>query len=430
MLRALSSGAALAGRIAYIVLFHSYRFRLDDDHFQFGWEMGRIGRALATGYGYADPFNGHTGPTAWVPPLYPLLIAAAFKVFGVYTLKAAFALLALNSVFSSITALLVYEIGARCFGPRNGLWAGWLWALYPAAAQYATRWVWEMTLTTLVFTAIIVLALRMRRIGESKAERGSDASGDPQSLSRWALFGLLWGLIALLNPTPLLFLPVCVLWILLGAANPMQSCKRVLVAGLIWCAVIAPWTIRNERAFHSFIPLRGNFGAELYLGDGPGSTGFLMIYDHPYQSPSSCGSIARWARCAMRLRDQMARQAIRDNPGHFLADSVKRVYFFWSGVPRLFLDHPGVEAMRAFNYCFVSLAGLLGLALALRRHKPAAGLFAWAFLLLPLTYYFVTVHARFRHPLEPLICILGVYLFQSVKPHRPGWLGGSAEASN
>jgi hypothetical protein len=28
-------------------------------------------------------------------------------------------------------------------------------------------------------------------------------------------------------------------------------------------------------------------------------------------------------------------------------------------------------------------------------------------------YYLVTVHARFRHPLEPLIAILGVYLFQS-----------------
>jgi hypothetical protein len=30
-------------------------------------------------------------------------------------------------------------------------------------------------------------------------------------------------------------------------------------------------------------------------------------------------------------------------------------------------------------------------------------------------YYIVTVHARFRHPLEPLICILGVYLFQSAE---------------
>ena len=30
----------------------------------------------------------------------------------------------------------------------------------------------------------------------------------------------------------------------------------------------------------------------------------------------------------------------------------------------------------------------------------------------------VTVQARFRHVLEPVICVLGVYLFQSVTPRR------------
>jgi hypothetical protein len=39
--------------------------------------------------------------------------------------------------------------------------------------------------------------------------------------------------------------------------------------------------------------------------------------------------------------------------------------------------------------------------LALKRRIPGAVLFAWAFFLPPLVYYFVTVHARFRHPLRP-----------------------------
>src|ERR1700685_3133774 len=84
---------ALAVRVLYITLAHTYRIRIAQDHFQFGWEMGRIARALATGYGYADPFNGHSGPTAWAPPLYPLLIAGVFKLFGVYTLKSAWVIL-------------------------------------------------------------------------------------------------------------------------------------------------------------------------------------------------------------------------------------------------------------------------------------------------------------------------------------------------
>src|SRR5580704_16620652 len=80
---------ALIVRLLYITLAHTYRIRLANDDFEFGWEMGRIARALATGFGYSDPFEGHTGPTAWTPPLYPLLLAGVFKLFGVYTLASA-----------------------------------------------------------------------------------------------------------------------------------------------------------------------------------------------------------------------------------------------------------------------------------------------------------------------------------------------------
>ena len=30
--------------------------------------------------------------------------------------------------------------------------------------------------------------------------------------------------------------------------------------------------------------MRGNFGAELYLGNGPGAVGLLMEYNHPGES--------------------------------------------------------------------------------------------------------------------------------------------------
>jgi hypothetical protein len=55
-------------------------------------------------------------------------------------------------------------------------------------------------------------------------------------------------------------------------------------------------------------------------------------------------------------------------------------------------------------------------------------LFALVFLLLPLPYYLVTVQPRFRHPMEPLIAVLAVYLFRSTKKK---WLvvsDGYAEA--
>ena len=110
----------LAVRLLYVTLAHTYRLRVYDDHFEFGWEAGRIARALATGFGYADPFNGHTGPSAWTPPIFPLLLAGVFKVFGVYTRASGWVILAIDCVFSAATAPAVYELGWRCFGGVRG----------------------------------------------------------------------------------------------------------------------------------------------------------------------------------------------------------------------------------------------------------------------------------------------------------------------
>jgi hypothetical protein len=394
-------------RLVYMTLAHQYKMRLVEDHFQFGWEAGRIARALVTGYGYADPFANifvaHTGPTAWLPPLYPLLVAGVFKIFGVYTLASSWVLLAINCVLSAATAVATYEIGTRCCGPSVGLWAGWLWALYPAFMQYAVHWIWEMTVTTALFSWVLVLALRMR-------EDGTHAT------RRWALFGLMWGAIGLSNSTLLAFLPICGLWILLKRRNDLA---RAVLAAVLFLACITPWIGRNWQVFHTFIPMRGNLGAEMMLGNGPGSNGLLMEYDHPFQDATQLRQYASMGEVRyVAMRGAMAKAFIAQDKPHFYADCLKRVFFFWAGVPHP-ADHAWiVEYGRVFSFSFLSVCGLLGLALALHRGVLASALFFWAFLLLPMTYYAVTVHARFRHPLEPLICVLGAYLFQSADRSR------------
>lgn len=399
-----------------MTLAHTYRIRPYDGHFQFGWEMARIARALVTGHGFADPFRGHTGPTAWVAPLYPLLIAAVFKIFGIYTLKSAWVLLTINCAFSALTARAAWEIGARCFNLRVAKWAAWIWALYPAAMQYAVRWIWEMTLTTLLFAWLLVVLLRMRNVG-------GDAPSEQAAMSwkRWLIFGLLWSAIGLSNPTVLIFLPVSGLWLSMGAADWRRRVSGALLSAFVFLLCLTPWTVRNWLAFGRFVPMRGNFGAELYLGNGPGATGLLMEYDQPMQDPSQLRLYAQMGEIPYaKMRSKEAFGVIRRDPRHFAGDTLKRVFFFWGSVPHPTDDAPWVEYGRNLNFVVTSVCGLLGLALALKRRAPAAGLFAWAFLLLPLVYYFVTVHARFRHPLEPLMAVLGVYLFQSAEPRKPG----------
>jgi 4-amino-4-deoxy-L-arabinose transferase-like glycosyltransferase len=342
-------------------------------------------------------------------------MAAVFKVFGAYSGVSAWMLLAIDSVFSAATALATWEIGHRMFSRQNAVWAGWLWALYPAAMQYSVRSFWEMSLTACLFTWVIVLALRMRGIGAAQQQERSSQT------RQWLLFGLLWGVIALSTSTLLLLLPVCGLWILLGTRHRLHALRNAVLAALVFLACLAPWEARNYRVFHAFIPIRGNLGVESYLGNGPGSRGFVMAYDHPsFASDQLRLYVALGEVGYSRLRGDMARAYIRAHPAHFAVNTLKRFYFFWISVPsdaRWELELP-----RVLNYCLISLSGLLGLGLALVRRVPASGLIAWAFVLLPLPYYFVFVEARFRHPLEPLMAVLGVYLFQSAAARQPVFL--------
>ncbi len=431
----------LVVRLLYVTLAHTYRMRVYDDHFEFGWEAGRIARALATGFGFADPFNGHTGPSAWTPPIFPLLLAGVFKVFGVYSLASGWMILAIDCVFSAATAPAVYELGWRCFGRegqdrqgglRVALWSGWLWALYPAAMQYAVKWVWDTTLSTFLFAWVVVLALRTRGVGT-----GERRQAGTQTWGQWLAFGVLWGVIALSNSSLLIFLPACGLWMiwpeLRGGCGSHglgrnTALARAALAAVCCAAVMAPWIVRNERALGSFVPMRSNFGAEFYASLQPengafpwGATVPLQVTAPEYKSYKAMGEVAYCRQQGVR-----AKALLREHRGRFVRMTAERVEFYWFGVAHTTDKSLVGEVLRELNFGFLSVAGLLGLGLALKRRVPGAWLFLWAFVLVPVLYYAVTVQARFRHPLEPLICVLGVYLFQSAKrsTKEPAAYGG------
>ncbi len=48
-------------------------------------ETGNIARSLALGKGFSNVFNQGTGATAWLTPVYPLLLAGIFRIFGIFT---------------------------------------------------------------------------------------------------------------------------------------------------------------------------------------------------------------------------------------------------------------------------------------------------------------------------------------------------------
>jgi hypothetical protein len=62
-----------------------------------------------------------------------------------------------------------------------------------------------------------------------------------------------------------------------------------------------------------------------------------------------------------------------------------------------------------------SVLALWGLGRALRQKRPGAWLFAALVATYPTVYYFVFPHARYRHPIEPELFILAVFLLCEVR---------------
>ena len=310
---------ALILRLGVIFVTHTYNFKTVDDNFSFGYEMGRIGRSLASGQGFANPFNETTGPTAWEPPLYPFLIAGVFKGFGIYTRSSALALLILNSIFSALTCIPIFLIARRSFNENVAVWASWFWALLPSG--FATRWVWETSLAALLLAIIFWLTLELK---------------ERDGLRPWLEFGLLWGIAALTNPSMLAFLPASGLWAWYRRAKSgKRSVGGIAVASIIFFACIAPWLIRNYRTFGQVVFLRSNFGAELRIGNGPGANGTWREYLHPTQNVYEMRryrQLGEIAYVAERRREAIA--FIREDYLRFAGLCTKRFIYYWAGRPR------------------------------------------------------------------------------------------------
>jgi hypothetical protein len=75
-----------------------------------------------------------------------------------------------------------------------------------------------------------------------------------------------------------------------------------------------------------------------------------------------------------------------------------------------------LEPLKNSLFAASSLLTLFGLLLALKRRRPHAWLFFWLLLLYPLVYYIVFPHARYRHPIDPAITILSVFVITQAKP--------------
>jgi len=348
--------------------------------------------SLATPRVAFSPLKTHM---IFYPPLYPYFIAVPFALFH--------SLEAVKWAQVAVGALLVPAVGRAgvlAFGPRTGLVAAGITALYPELIWFAAHF-WSETLF------MVLLWWALERLIASDA-RGSTGAA--------AVAGLLWGLAILTRETILYLTPLAAAWL---AWSPRRGAARKRAASFLLCAVltVAPWTLRNWIAFHAFVPVSTAGGLNVFQGNARLTR--QEVYDRyeavhgrieQYRFARREGWKAIWERQPLwtleKLRDQM--------PHFWEADSLALIH-----IKRGADDPPGGYGPTPVPLAWAAAAVLvvpylLVLAVAVMGLRGLPGTRATFLLILFLIYYnaiHVVTHgfARYRLPVMPVVFLLAAW---------------------
>jgi 4-amino-4-deoxy-L-arabinose transferase-like glycosyltransferase len=370
------------------------------DHWHFGYETGRIARSIVEGKGFSSPLFSETGPTAWMTPVYPYIVAAVFKVFGIYTTASAVVLLSLNALTSALTCLPIFFIARRIFGDRPAKFAGWGWVFFPYAVYFPVERIWETWLATLLLSLLFLFGLHLEN---------RDGTGT------WIGFGALSGLAALTCPAIVSVLPFLGGWSCFGLFQRRRAWLRpAAVAVLAFVVVVSPWFVRNYLTFHRFIPFRDNMGMVLRLGT-KGATSHWAAYDlGPWHNDAEWQQFQQLGELGyMEKEKTQAVEFIGSNPGWYAWTTLRRAVFIWTGywsLDRGYLAEEPLDPPNIVLCTLLTVLTLIGLWRAFRWNPSAALLFTLVLAIFPAIYYITSPEVYYRRPIDPLIVILAASL--------------------
>lgn len=325
-----------------------------------------LARRVAGGAGFSFagahwPLTQGGAPTAHWSYLYTLYLAAVYFVSGSSPLLAR----VLQAVIVGILhCWLVWRIGRRIVSAPVGLAAALLSAVYLYFVYYAGALMTE----SFYFVGILwTLDCAMRLAAPPDSEER--VHGLPRAKWRlWLELGLAIGFTALLRQVFLLFVPFLFLWlwwICLHRVRQEGSYRWHMVRMWLWGSIlsivvivtlIVPWTMRNYRAFDTFVLLNTNSGYAFFWGNHPiYGTHFVGIL--PGDGPSYQDLVPVELR---QLNEaELDRALLKEGMKFVFDDPVRYVLLSLSRTREYFKFWPSEESSTISNLARVGSFGVL-----------------------------------------------------------------------
>jgi hypothetical protein len=342
-------------------------------------------------------------PTAHWSYLYTLYLAGVYSLFGYHPLVARL----IQAILAGILMpWLAYRLGYRHFGTKVGLVAAGLTALYAYFIYYA-----GVLMTETFYIIAILVALDLA----GTLGLASDEAPRSGFKVAWLGLGLALAGAVLLRQVFLLFVPFLFGWLLWRSyrhkvCSIRQAVSGILVATAILISAMLPWTLRNYRAFDSFVLLNTNAGFAFFWGNHP-IHGHSFVAILPDEGPSYQDLIPPElleldeAELDQALL-QRALTFVRDDPGRYLLLSLSRIkdYFkFWPSPDSSLISN----VSRLFSFALLAPFMIYGIIISALRRSLSTGT--------SILYLFVAVYTaihllswaliRYRLPVDAVLIV-------------------------
>jgi 4-amino-4-deoxy-L-arabinose transferase-like glycosyltransferase len=354
-----------------------------------------IARSLISGKGFF--VSGEVEHSLVRYPLYPLLLAGCFRLFGYGQ-----GFVTLQYLLDALTLLVIYRLGKECFEEGTARLGVVLASFYPFTALYILRCLPETLFTLLIALSLLTLCRAHRRA----------------KLLGFIVTGFALGLTTLCKSVGFYFALVVPLLALLPRFGGWRTAASHLLIPLVALLTILPWGLRNYFVTGRLILLGTAGPYSLYIGNNLATDGrdrdevgeqhreiFMahMLEVAQGHSPTS-------PEASAPLRAAVRRQ-FAEHPGASLWLIVRKAGRFWVDVygPRNKLFQWIVAPVQVA----VLLMAVPGILLALRLGCPV-----WPLLLAIL--YMNGIHAlvlstfRYSVPIMPEMMLFAALTIRSL----------------
>jgi len=334
-------------------------------------EEANIAWHVAVGHGFRSPMDPSptAPPSAWSAPLYPLAIAAAYRVLGIGSPDAVTALMLLNAVFLGMIVVGTERLGTSLFGSQvPGLLAAAVVAIHPLFLYYMADF-WDGFMGLAIFVSLTAGAVRLGRVAESGGRIGYGHAG---------ALGVGMGLLALTNASYAVSYPV-LLYQAFRQTLGVDRWRLAAIACAICLVVISPWTMRNYVAFGRLIPVRTGGGLQLWMGNPPVSDGWLeqTAPVHPYIDRAERKLLLTMGEPAYNdLALERFEKELIASPAGYVTSCLRRAVYVLVGKPTVPRRYPllinwrwhGVFLDSLLLNASIALLGVAGMVAARRFH--------------------------------------------------------------